>query len=170
MRKQLVFEKAGEYLADVTDMLLSWPGKQVGGTIIMMIRRQQKGYSFADFLWLPEKQGTEVESSGLLHLASKDSAGLGLSSAFRVHSSCLPRALLVRFSSATEGIRGCKGQHDITNSVRQGWGHFQWSFMACQNPHVYWWTALFWGYRTGRDEVTWLTTVHDHEGQGTTGK
>lgn len=43
---------------------------------------------------------------------------MGFSSAFRVHSSCLPRALLVRFPSATEGIRGCKGQHDITNTVR----------------------------------------------------
>lgn len=52
-------------------------------------------------------------------LASKYSAGMGLPSAFRVHSSCLPRALLVRFPSATEVIRGCKGQHDITNTVRQ---------------------------------------------------
>lgn len=105
-------------LAGGRDILLSWPGKQVCGTIIIKVRRQRKGYSFADFLWLPEKQGTEVASIGLSYPRPcvQKQCRYGLVLGFHC---TLPRAFLVRFSSAAEVIRGCKGQHNITNTVRQ---------------------------------------------------
>lgn len=134
MKKQLVFGKAGEYLADVTDMLLLWPRKQVSGTIIMMIRRQQKGYSFADFLWLPENRGTEVESSGLLHPRPC------------VQRHCMYGLVLGLQDTLQLSPKGFVGQILLCNWRNQrlqrvarhykhskagtGWGHFQWSFMA----------------------------------------
>lgn len=136
----------------------------------MMIRRQQKGYSFADLLWLPEKQGTEVASNGLLHPRPcvQKQCRYGLVLGFQGTLQLSPKGfvgqiLLCKWSNQRLQRAEWHYKH---SEAGPGWGHFQWSFMACQNPHAYWLTAPFWGYWTGRDEMTWLITVHDQYMKG----